>query len=86
MKQDSLNLMMYSICRKKTEIDLNDSCKNGSKYGPVRIKRVMDIYKEQNNCETFYIQKATHLVKSKTISVIFLYTKKLDIVSYAIFL
>ena len=45
MKQDSLNLMVYSICRNKTKNDLNESCKNGSKYGPARIKQVRDTQK-----------------------------------------
>ena len=33
------------------------------------------IYKKQKKSKRFYIQKARHFVKSKTISVTFLYTK-----------
>ena len=42
MKRDTLNRMVYTVCRKKAEIDLSESCKNGSKYGPEHIKQVRD--------------------------------------------
>ena len=37
-----MNWTVYSICRNNTENDLNKRCKNGSKYGPARIKQVRD--------------------------------------------
>ena len=43
MKQDSLNRMVYTVCRKNIEIDLSESCKNGSKYVPAGIKQGRDI-------------------------------------------
>ena len=60
MKQDALNRLVYSISRNKTENDLNQSCKNYSKYGPARIKQVRDSAKISNwfnpwNTEFSYI-------------------------------
>ena len=64
MKQDLLNQMVYSVCRKRTEIGLNKSCKNGSKYSPAHIKQVRDrsfIFHGENTSLSILLSEIKHI-------------------------
>ena len=68
MQQDSLNRMIYSIYRNKTDNELNEYCKHGSKYDPARIKQVRDntsTRRQQRKLLILYRRLYALLVKNK---------------------